>query len=103
MMESTVDQTKLLQVFLSPTQTPGPSIHEVSSKANGDLVCTCPGYQGRSTCKHTQFVKARINSNGGVSPLEISKRATEEDTEKAKTSPESYRDFILSFGKIEVF
>lgn len=103
MRESIVDQTKLLQIFLSPTQTPGPSIYEVSSKPTGDLVCTCAGFLGRSSCKHTQFVKARINSNGGTYPLEISKRATDEDAERAKSSPEAYRDFILSFGKIEVF
>jgi hypothetical protein len=98
-----MDQAKLLQVFLSPTQTPGPSIYEVSTKPNGDLLCTCAGFKGRTTCKHTRFVQARINSNGGSYPLEISKRATDEDTEKAKHSIEAYRDFILAFGKIEVF
>jgi hypothetical protein len=102
-MRASVDQVKLLQVFLSPTQSPGPSIFEVSVKPSGDLLCTCPGFKGRTTCKHTRFVNARIESNGGVYPLEISKRATEEDTDMAKRSPSAYRDFVLNFGKIEVF
>lgn len=103
MMESSVEHKRLLQVFLSPTATPGPSIFEVSSNEEGDLYCTCAGYKGRTTCKHTRFVKARIDSNKGSYPLEISKSATDEDTEKAKESPEAFRDFVIRFAKIEVF
>lgn len=103
MMESSVEQKRLIQVFLSPTATPGPSIFEVSSGSDGDLYCTCAGYKGRTTCKHTRFVKARIDSNNGSYPLEISKAASEEDAEKAKESPEAFRQFVLKFAKIEVF
>lgn len=103
MMESSVEHKRLLQVFLSPTATPGPSIFEVSSTTDGALSCTCAGYKGRTTCKHTRFVKARIDSNNGSYPLEISKAATEEDTENAKQSPEAFRRFVIRFAKIEVF
>lgn len=103
MMESSVEHKRLLQVFLSPTATPGPSIFEVSSTTDGVLSCTCSGYKGRTTCKHTRFVKARIDSNQGSYPLEISKSATDEDAQKAKESPEAFRDFVIKFAKIEVF
>lgn len=103
MMESSVEHKRLLQVFLSPTATPGPSIFEVSSTTDGTLSCTCSGYNGRTTCKHTRFVKARLDSNNGSYPLEISKSATEEDAEKAKESPEAFRNFVIRFAKIEVF
>jgi hypothetical protein len=103
MMESSVEHKRLIQVFLSPTATPGPNIFEVSSGSNGDLSCTCSGYKGRTTCKHTRFVKARIDSNQGSYPLEISKSATDEDAQKAKESPEAFRDFVIRFAKIEVF
>lgn len=103
MMESSVEHKRLLQVFLSPTATPGPSIFEVSSTTDGTLSCTCSGYKGRTTCKHTRFVKARIDSNQGSYPLEISKSATDEDAQKAKESPEAFRDFVIKFAKIEVF
>jgi hypothetical protein len=98
-----MEQTRLIQVFLSPAATPGPCIFEVSSVTGGALTCTCPGFNGRKTCKHTRFVKARIDSNGGHYPLEISKRATDEDAEKAKESPEEFRKFVINFAKIEVF
>ena len=103
MMESSVDQSRLIQIFLSPTASPGPAIFEVSSSADGSLKCTCSGFRGRSSCKHTRFVNARIKSNNGTYPLEISPEATDADTAKAKESPEEFRKFVIRFGKVEVF
>ena len=98
-----MDHPKLIQVFLSPTATPGPAIYEVSSDLTGSLYCNCPGFKGRTTCKHTRFVSARVKSNNGTYPLEISSEATEEDTQKAKESSEEFRKFVIRFGKVEVF
>jgi hypothetical protein len=101
---SKVMDTKLVQVFLSQTQTPGPGIYEVSVDDDNKFYCTCPGFQGRNTCKHVKFVTARVKSNGGDNyPLEFSSRATKDDVVKAKQSKEEFRDFVIRFGKIEVF
>jgi len=101
---SKVMDTKLVQVFLSQTQSPGPGIYEVSCDESNKLYCTCPGYRGRNTCKHIKFVSARIKANGGDTyPLEFSSRASAEDVAVAKTSKEAFRDFVIKFGKIEVF
>jgi len=97
------EDSRLVQVFLSQTQSPGPNIHEVSVKENGSLFCTCPGFQGRLTCKHVKFVKARIDNNNGTYPLEISNRATDDEAFKAKESNSAFREFVIKFGKIEVF
>lgn len=97
-----MEQDRLIQVFLSPTASPGPCIFEVTSN-NGKLLCTCPGFSGRSSCKHTRFVKARIESNGGTYPLEILTKVTEEDKIIAESSPENFREFVIKFAKIEVF
>jgi len=94
---------RLLQIFLSPTGNPGPGIFEVCIKPGGALTCTCSGYNGRKTCKHTRFVQSRIDSHGGTYPHEISTRTTPEDAQKAEDSDEAFRDFIIKFGKIEVF
>jgi len=98
-----VSDTRLVQVFLSPSQTPGPGIFEVSADDAGGIYCTCPGYKGRKTCKHTRFVQARIDSNNGTYPLEISSRATKEDATRAKESNDKFRDFVIRFGRIEVY
>jgi len=95
--------TKLIQVFLSQTQSPGPGIYEVSGDEQGTLFCTCPGFRGRSTCKHSRFVKSRIDGNNGTYPLEISSRATEEDAAKAKKSAQNFREFVIKYGRIEVY
>lgn len=97
------DNLRLVQVFLSQSQTPGPGIFEVSTDDNGVLFCTCPGYKGRKTCKHTKLVQNRIDHNHGSYPLEILSKATPEEAEKAKKSNAEYRSFIIRYGKIEVF
>ena len=97
------DDARLIQVFLSQAQTPGPGIYEVSSTDSGKFICTCPGYKGRSTCKHIKFVKSRLDDNDGTYPLEISVKASQEEAEKAQKSNEDFREFIIKYGKIEVF
>jgi hypothetical protein len=101
--ENNVDSIRLVQVFLSQTQTPGPGIYEVSSDLDGGLYCTCPGYRARSLCKHTKFVDARIKSNDGNYPIEISSKATKAEAKKAQRSNEDFREFIIRYGKIEVY
>lgn len=104
MKETSVNNNlRLVQVFLSQSQTPGPGIFEVSTSNEGALFCTCPGFSGRKTCKHTKLVQTRIDNNHGSYPLEILKIATSEEAEKAKLSDEGYRNFIIRYGKIEVF
>ena len=97
-----MEDIKLVQIFLGGAGTPGPGIFEVSLDKEKNFICTCPGYAGRGTCKHTKFVASRVKQNHGTYPLEISTRVTEEDTDKANESPEEFRKFIIKFGKIEV-
>jgi hypothetical protein len=98
------EELRLVQVFLSQTQTPGPGIYEVSVQEGTErLFCTCPGFNGRGSCKHTKFVKARIENNNGNYPLEISNRASKDDADQARISNSKFREFIIKFGKIEVF
>jgi len=102
MTEDVMQETKLVQIFLSQGATPGPGIYEVSLTAQKVFICTCPGYEGRGTCKHVSFVKAKVKDNDGTYPLEISTRCKDEDADKAMLSPEDFREFIIKFGKIEV-
>lgn len=96
------EDLRLIQVFLTQQQTPGPGIFEVSSDKKDNLYCTCAGFRGRSFCKHVKFVEARIENNGGTYPLEISTRASQYDAENAQKSNASFREFVIRYGKIEV-
>jgi hypothetical protein len=93
---------KLVQVFLPQANVAGPGIYEVSVGDPNEFYCTCPGFVSRMKCKHINFVKARIETNNGNYPLEISSRATPEDAERAKESNREFREFIIKFGKVEV-
>lgn len=95
------EESRLVQVFLSPHDLVG--IYEVSVKENGTLHCTCPGFKGRLICKHVKFVKTRIAENNGTYPLEISNRASDVEADRAKKSSSAFRNFVIKFGKIEVF
>lgn len=97
------DDLRLVQVFLSQNKVPGPGIYEVSTDKDGELYCTCPGYKSRSMCKHTKFVNSRITNNNGSYPLEISSKATSEDAEKARLSNKDFREFVIKYGRIEVY
>lgn len=103
MMENAMKDTRLIQIFLPKTAVPGPGIFEVSVDNVGDLFCTCPGFENKGSCKHTRIVNTRIKTNGGTYPLEISKRATAEEADAAQVSNEAFREFIIKFGKIEVY
>lgn len=95
---------KLIQVFLSASSSnPGPGIFEVSGDEEQNLRCTCPGFSIKGICKHTRYVFERIKLNNGVYPIEISTKASEVEASLAKEDPESFRDFLLKYGKIEVF
>lgn len=93
---------KLVQVFLSQSSSI-PAVFEVSARKDHSLHCTCPGYSSKNTCKHTRFVKARIDHNDGIYPMEISNKASHAEMQKAQESNKDFREFILKFGKVEVF
>ena len=104
---------RLLQVFLSTSKTvPSPGIFEVSVSIpdspdeEGQLFCTCPGFKVKSSCKHVRFVRDKMlknQSNPGVYPMDISVSATDADKVNAKKSLENAREFVLKFGKVEVY
>jgi len=103
MKGSSLEDVRLLQIFLSPTASPGPCIFEVSTTKEGKLSCTCPGYKGRNSCKHTRFVKARIDANNGTYPLELLPDTPEVAQRYAKKSSRAFREFVIKYAKIEVF
>lgn len=91
---------RMVQIFLSPP--PSYLISEVTLEDTGEVTCTCPGFRSRSTCKHADEVRRRIELNNGDYPMEVSKRATDRDAEVANSSEEAFRAFVVKFARIEV-
>lgn len=96
MKESTMDW-QITQIFLSDT-----GVHEVFVQQDTHkLRCNCPGYSERSACKHIRFVKARMDKNGGIYPVEISTRISREESIEASYDPIAFRELLVNYGKIE--
>lgn len=94
------DDWRTIQLFLSARQ---PAIYEVEiNMSSPDTRCTCPTYKGRSKCRHTKFVQARRDGNGGNYPLYVRGPGQEEDLSKVITSREDFRAFVVHYGKVEV-
>jgi len=89
---------QVAQIFLSET-----GVHEVHINLdNKKLRCDCSGYGSRSVCKHIRYVKTRIEQNDGVYPVEVSSRASQDESSMASLDPELFRAFLFKYGKIEV-
>ena len=97
-MRTNMNDWQITQLFLSDTGVHEVDVHISSSK----LRCSCNGYESRRSCKHTRFVKARMDENGGIYPTEVSTRASKIDTVVASNDPESFRKLLINYGKIEV-
>ena len=96
--------TRLLQVFLSyQSDYPGPSIFEVSSDQYKNLLCNCPGFKVKKSCKHVALVESRISKNNGVYQFDFSERVTAAELREAMKSQETFRALVIKFGKIEVY
>lgn len=87
----------ITQIFLSETGVHEVYIHNGSHK----LKCNCPGFETRNTCKHIRFVQVRMDNNGGIYPVEISSRVDKDYSLRASEDPESFRELLINFGKIE--
>ena len=90
---------RIVQQFISE-QAIGIFEVEVNTETK-ETRCNCPVFEKRSFCKHTQFVNFRIRHTGHYSIM-IPNEVPEEMAMEANESPESFRDFIVKYAKIEV-
>lgn len=91
---------RTVQVFLSPSMS---GIFEVEIDVeDGSLRCNCMSFKSRNVCKHSRFVKGKMDVNGGHYAVLVPANVTEEDLEEANADPETFRSFVLKNGKIEV-
>lgn len=99
------NEHKVVQFFLTG-EDEEPNIYEVRLiKGSKMLVCTCPGFRGRSECKHLRYVRdklTRYESNNHYT-LRLDEDTPEDLIKKAPSmSTEEYRAFVTKYGIIEV-
>ena len=88
---------KLLQFFLS--QDAQSYVYEVGVDRHNDVVCNCPVWSSKGSCKHSKFVISNMEDDDYLA--ELVDDPTDEDLMASEESEESYRMFIIKYGKIE--
>lgn len=92
-------QWRTVQQFISAQ---GVGVFEVElDTATKETRCNCPVWKKRNTCKHVSFVNNKIQTKGHYSitvPIEI----PEELAIEANESPETFREFVVHYAKVEV-
>ena len=95
---------RLLQIFIShQSNNPGPGIFEVNTSSNQELSCTCPGFAAKSNCKHVALVESRIEAGNGKYPFNFSTKVTTSEIASAMMSEQTFRDFVIKYGKVEIY
>jgi hypothetical protein len=86
----------ITQLFLSDTGVHEVHVHQDTHK----LRCNCPGYNTRTNCKHTRFVKDKMEKNNGIYPVEISNKVDRYESHLASEDPVAFRELLVNYGKI---
>jgi len=95
---------RLLQIFLTnQSDNPGPGIFEVSSDADKKLLCTCPGFASKTSCKHTALIESRIQKNNGIYQFDFATKVTKQELSDAMKTEQTFRELVLKYGKVEVY
>ena len=98
MKDMTMEEWQVTQIFLSDT-----GVHNVEiNLETARLRCDCPGSSSRTRCKHTSFVQNKMLANNGIYPVEVSNKASREESSIAKEDPENFRQFLIKYGRVEV-
>lgn len=64
--------------------------------------CTCSMFSTMARCKHVKYVKKKVADNNGNYSVYIPEDVEDEEAIEALSNAESFRQFVLDYGKIEV-
>lgn len=92
-------QYRLLQLFLGRSEERA-EVFEVYVRIPGrTLYCTCPGYRLRHYCKHTEYVKTKMEAENGYSPP-LTKGARGTLTPAIMDNPQDFRRWLYDHGHV---
>lgn len=75
---------------------------EVDADNNKRVRCNCSTFKLSARCKHAKFVKTNMEAGQGNYSIQIPVEVSDEEAFKAMSSSDSFRDFIIKYGKVEV-
>jgi len=93
-------QWRTVQLFIS-AQAAGVFEVEVDA-ATKNTRCNCPVWRKTASCKHAKFVSSRMDLNRGHYAILVPEHVAEEAAMRASENPESFREFVVKYAKVEV-
>lgn len=92
---------RTVQLFLDEN-TFGVFEVQLDADNNRKIRCDCPSFGNSARCKHTRFVKAKLESNDGHYAIQIPEEISDEEALHAMSDASLFRKFIIKYGKVEV-
>lgn len=92
--DTPVYKWKTIQFFIALS-----GVSEVQVSDSNEMRCTCDGFKSRKKCKHIVFCMNESDDNL-IYPIKIHEETPQEFIDKAKKSPEEFRNLLLKYGRI---
>ena len=90
---------RTIQFFLDEE---GISEVEIDHENRKKVRCTCNLFQKRGGCPHSQLVRREMDANFGHYTISVPDYVEEAEAFEALSDPDSFRDFILKYGRVKV-
>jgi len=90
---------RTVQLFLDDS---GVSEVEIDAEDSRNVKCTCKAFYKSSRCKHTKYVRNEIENNDGNYAIKVPVDIDDDEALEAMASSETFREFIIKYGKVEV-
>jgi hypothetical protein len=90
---------RTVQMFISDE---GVAEVEVDAELNDKIRCSCKAYSVSSKCRHSKFVKNRMNEGDGHYIVQVPEDVDDDEAITAMKDPSKWRAFVIQHGEIEV-
>jgi hypothetical protein len=90
---------RTVQLFLGDEGVSEASIAEHDSSK---VRCTCAVFTASSKCKHTRWVRKKMDENHGVFSVKVPDSMDDEEAMDALQNTSDFRDFVIKYGKVVV-
>lgn len=90
---------RTVQLFLDEN---GIAEVEVNPMEKRSVRCSCVKFSKSSKCAHAAHVKSAMEENDGHYEISIPLDIDEDEAFEAAKNKDSFREFILKYGKVEV-
>jgi hypothetical protein len=90
---------RTVQMFISDE---GVAEVEVDAEFNDKIRCSCKAYSASSKCRHSKFVKNRMEDGEGHYIVQVPEDVDDDEAINAMKDATKWRAFVIKHGEVEV-